>query len=335
MNYLYFNIGLRVTIGDNLQFTVCQALHIEESTQVLTNTAKLELPREFKNAASAAGKAVDIAGKSIQDFIKRGDSIKIELGYDGDLQTEFQGYVTKIGAATPLLLECEDEMYQLKKADRVTKSVKSGKLIDILKAVVPSKYTIECNENYTIGKWLIEKATPYEVLEELRTKVGIRAFFKNPTTLHVGMDVDFAPQQTHEFNFSENVRRDTDLKFENKEDRALEVTAKSKQKNGEELSYSVGEKGGNTVTISLPQLSRAELKVWADQAYKSRSFTGFEGSLNSWCYPRTRAGDAARLFRPYYQDRHQDGTYFIEAVTIDVNGNDGIKRANKLSYKLT
>ena len=138
MNYLYHNISLRITIADNLQFTVCQSIHIESSVQVLANNAKIELPREFRNAVDQVGKTINIAGKSILDFMKRGDAIKIELGYDGDLQTEFEGYITKIGAEMPLLLECEDEMFQLKKADRVTKFIKSGKLIDILKAVVPA-----------------------------------------------------------------------------------------------------------------------------------------------------------------------------------------------------
>ena len=162
MNYLYHNIGLRITIADNLQFTVCKSIHIESSVQVLSNSAKIELPREFRNAIDEVGKSINIAGKSILDFIKRGDAIKIEFGYDGDLQTEFEGYITKIGAELPLLLECEDEMFQLKKAPRITKFIKSGKLIDILKAVIPANYTIESNADYSIGKWLIEE--PYALI---------------------------------------------------------------------------------------------------------------------------------------------------------------------------
>ena len=334
MNYLYHNIGLRITIADNLQFTVCKSIHIESSVQVLSNSAKIELPREFRNAIDEVGKSINIAGKSILDFIKRGDAIKIEFGYDGDLQTEFEGYITKIGAELPLLLECEDEMFQLKKAPRITKFIKSGKLIDILKAVIPANYTIESNGDYSIGKWLIEDATPYNVLEELREKAGIRAYFKNPNTLCVGMIVDFKAEAVHKFNFSENVRRGSSLKFEQKESKQLEVIVKSKQSNGQEYTYSTGVKGGGSKIISMPGLTKEEIKIWADKTHKSLSINGFEGSLDSWCYPRTKPGDAAQLYRPYYKDRHQDGRYFIESVSIDVNGSDGIKRTNGLSYKL-
>lgn len=335
MNYLYHNINLRITIADNLQFTVCQSIHIESSVQVLTNNAKLELPREFRNAVDEVGKSINIAGKSILDFMNRGDVIKIEIGYDGDLQTEFEGYITNIGAETPLILECEDEMFQLKKAARVTKFIKSGKLIDILKAVLPTKYIIECNADYNIGQWLIEDATPYNVLEELRDKAGIRAFFKSPNTLAVGMIVDFKAETVHTFNFSENVRRGSNLKFEQKESKPVFLTVESKQADGSVLKITVGDKGGDEKTIKLwPNMSKSELEVWADKQQKSVSYNGFEGSLNSWCYPGTKPGHAAQLYRPYYKDRHQDGRYFIESVTIDVNGSDGIKRTNTLSYRL-
>jgi hypothetical protein len=335
MNYLYHNIGLRITIADNLQFTVCQSIHIESSVQVLSNTAKLELPREFRNAVDPVGKSVNISGKSILDFMKRGDAIKIEFGYDGDLQTEFDGYVANVGAEMPLLLECEDEMFQLKKAPRITKFIKSGKLIDILKAVVPAKYAIECNADYSIGKWLIEDATPYNVLEELREKAGIRAYFKTPGILCVGMIVDFKAETVHKYNFSETVRRGSNLKFEQKESKPIFLTVESKQANGTVLKITKGEKGGDEKTIKLwPNMTKSELELWADKQQMSVSYDGFEGALDGWCYPRTKPGDAAQLYRPFYKDRHQDGRYFIESVTIDVNGTDGIKRTNNLSYKL-
>ena len=335
MNYLYHNISIRITIADNLQFTVCQSIHIESSVQVLSNNAKIELPREFRNAVDNSDQSVNISGKSILDFMKRGDAVKIEIGYDGDLQTEFEGYVTKIGAEFPLLLECEDEMFQLKKAPRVTKYIKSGKLIDILRAVLPSKYKIECNADYSIGKWLIEDATPYNVLDELRDKAGIRAYFKNPTTLCVGMIVDFKAETIHKFNFSETVRRGSSLKFAQKESKPIYLTVESKQANGSVLKVSKGEKGGDEKNVKLwPNMTKSELELWANKQQMSVSYDGFEGTLDSWCYPRTKPGDAAQLYRPYYKDRHQDGRYFIESVIIDVNRNDGIKRANTLSYKL-
>jgi hypothetical protein len=225
-------------------------------------------------------------------------------------------------------------MFQLKKAPRVTKFIKTGKLLDILKAVVPAQYTIECNADYSIGKWLLEDITPYNVLEELREKAGIRAYFKDSKTLCVGMVVDFKPGKTHVYNFSENVRRGSNLKFV-ETPKPLLLKVESKQADGKTISVSAGEKGGDERTITLwPNVAKPELQQWLDARHSTDTKDGFTGTLDGWCYPRTKPGEAAQLYRPYYADRHQDGKYFIEAVTIDVNGTDGIKRANQLSYKL-
>jgi hypothetical protein len=332
---LYFNINLRITIGSRVRFERCQSIHIEKSVQELTSTAKIELPREFRNAVNESGQSVELQGKSILDYIKRKDSIKIAFGYDGDYFTEFQGYIDKIGADIPLILECQDEMFQLKQSPKVTKSIKSEKLIDILNAVVPEKYTIVCDGDYKIGKWVIQNATAYEVLEELKEKAGIRAWFSNPETLNVGMLVDFKPQSTHKLNFSQNIRRGSDIKFERKESKPLFLTVESKQKTGEVIQVTAGEKGGNEKNVKLwPNMTKSELQTWAQKQLESSSFDGFEGTVDTWCYPRIQPGDSVDLARPFYPDRHQDGKYFVEAVTIDVNGADGIKRANKLSYKL-
>ena len=335
MNYLYYNICLRITIADKIQFDRCSTILIEQSVEVLTNSAKIELPRNFRNAVDSVGKSINISGKSILDFMKRGDSIKVEFGYDGDLQTEFEGYIDVIGAEAPLLLECEDEMFQLKKAPKITKYISSGKLIDILKAVIPVEYKIECDADYTIGKWLIEDATPYNVLEELRETAGIRAYFKNPKTLCVGLVVDFKADKVHTYNFSENVRIGSGLRFL-QTIKPYNLTVESKQKNGEIISLSKGEKGGNESTIKLwPNLTESELQKWLDARYNVAVTDGFEGSLDGWCYPRTKAGDAIQIYRPIYKDRHQDGKYFIESVVISVDGSDGIRRENTISYKLS
>lgn len=336
MKHLYYNISMQIIIADQVEFTVCKSFSIDRSVQNLTGTAKIELPREFRNALSGTGESISLDGRSILDFIRRGDSVVIRFGYDGDDEIEFEGYVKTIGADVPLVLECEDEMYQLKKASRISKTIKSGKLADILKAVIPSKYTIQCDADYQIGTWVIKDATPYEVLDDLRKQAGIRAFFKSPTVLKVGMVVDFKPNQIHEFNFSRNVRRGSNLKFENKEDHPKEIIVSSKQPNGKELSYTVGEKGGDSTKVSLfPGLTQQQLKTWGDKLYASQSFTGFRGSLDSWCYPRTMPGDTVVVSRPFYEDGHQDGRYFVESVIITFNESNGIKRSNKLTYKLS
>ncbi len=115
----------------------------------------------------------------------------------------------------------------------------------------------------------------------------------------------------------------------------LLLKVQSRQPDGKMKVVSKGAAGGEERTITLwSNLQEKDLQQWLDARMNVETSDGFTGTLNGWCYPRTQPGDAAQLVRPFYPDKHQDGTYFIEAVTIDVNGTDGIKRANTLSYKL-
>ena len=50
MPYHYYNINVRITIADKIQFNVVKSITIESSIEKMSDTAKLELPREFKNA---------------------------------------------------------------------------------------------------------------------------------------------------------------------------------------------------------------------------------------------------------------------------------------------
>lgn len=335
--YLYYNINLKIKItglDQEIIFHKCQSIQIERSVQTLINTAKITLPREYRNAVDEYGKPVDIHNKSILDFIKRKDKVEISFGYNGNYSREFVGYITKISADTPLVIECQDEMLMLKSAKRYTGYFKSGNVKDILKAIIPKEYTVLYDADYFVGKLKIENATPYEVLQELKEKWFMRAWFNNYGELNVGMLVDFKPRKAHKLNFSENIRRGSDIKFERKDTKKLYLTIESQQKDGTIIRKSVGQKGEDDLTVKLTGLVKSELEEFTNNFYKSKNFDGFEGTINTWCYPLIKEGDAVDIIRPFYEDGHQDGRYFVEAVTITINGSEGIKRSIKISYKL-
>lgn len=335
MNYLYFNIDLLITINE-VSFARCVSIEIEQSINTLTNTAKITLPREYVNSFKKEDKQknVNLSKENILNHIKIGYPVTIKIGYDGKLKTEFEGYVTNIQQNTPLIIECQDEMYKLKKAPKLTKYNKGGSLNKFLRSIIPTEYDLEINEVYNIGKWGLKDCTPYDALADLQ-EYGIRAYFKNPKTLCVGLKVDFKPTKSHLFNFNENVRRTTSIQLVTEQKTDLLVTLTSMQPNGEKLSYSIGEKGGNTYDVDFtPNISLDELKYWTNQIYQSKLRGTLNGTLDSWGLPRTKAGDVAIIRRPFYIDKHQDGRYIIESVRIIVDENNGFKRENKLSYKL-
>jgi hypothetical protein len=91
-----------------LIFDFLNEVEIDLSHNDLTGTAKITIPRKLR----FDGK--DIAF-GINSIFKRGDKVKIELGYYPNKRTVFEGYIAKISINSPIVLECEDDMFILKK----------------------------------------------------------------------------------------------------------------------------------------------------------------------------------------------------------------------------
>lgn len=97
MNY-YIQIG-------SYKLGLLQSVEIEKSVDLLTQTAVIVLPGVVYNQSLDHEK-----------YIKAGDSVLVKLGYDGELVTEFEGYVQRIDTDDDsLTINCEDSMYLTRK----------------------------------------------------------------------------------------------------------------------------------------------------------------------------------------------------------------------------
>lgn len=331
--YSYYNIDIAITIANKVRFHAVHSVRIVRSIEKMSSVAKVELPREFSNALEN-GKRLSLAKKRLLDYINVGDSIRIEAGYDGKMNLEFEGYIKEIGAGIPVFLECEDEMYKLRISSEINYTFPSASLKKLLEFIAPD-YEVQANE-MELGKFMISQATPYKVLEVLKKQYGIRSYF-NGKVLTAGLPIDLANNKVHSFVFGRNIRKSSNLIYKTKKQRDKWVKAISMQK-GEaknKVVYEFGQKDGDRITLHAPvNLNKEQVKEWADNYYESVVFDGYEGSIESWAEPFTNCSDLIRITDPNYTDNHRDGTYMIETVTTDINGLAGIKRQNKLKFKM-
>lgn len=328
----YYNIDVRITIANKIQFNVVKSIRIENTIEKFSDTAKIELPREFKNAKKQNGR-LSIANKNLLEIIKVGDTIKIEAGYNGDLKTEFEGYITEIGAEIPLLIECEDEMYKLKQMPQISKTFALVTLKELIQFIAPN-YTIEAID-MPLGKFMVENANPYKIIEELKQQYGVRCYFDGKV-LKAGLSIDFKPQQKHQFVFGRNIRKSSALKYLTKEQRDRYYKAVSIQKRtSKKITFEYGNVDAEHRSLHLPcNLSIHQVKTETKKIYHNYVFDGYEGSIDSWAIPKTKAGDSAEIIDPNYNDKHRDMQLFIESVITTIDGSNGIKRQNKLSFKI-
>ena len=106
--------------GDRLwQVRFVSSVEITRDTEKLTDECKITLPKRLKWDGQA------------QIPVKRGDSVKVWTGYGDSLELSFVGYVRSVSVKTPVVLTCEDEMFQLKQKACTKKAYKSKRHLEV------------------------------------------------------------------------------------------------------------------------------------------------------------------------------------------------------------
>jgi len=327
--FYYAEPCARVRIGsdtDFLEFNSVNKIVIDESVKDLGNKATITLPRNY-------GK---LDGQSLLDLLKTGDRVKIWLGYDGQLNQEFSGYLQEIESEAPLVLHVDDEFYLLKR-NTLNKTWKSGvTLKQILQYVAPG-YTINCPD-VSIGSYQIPGVSSYRVLLAICEQYGFYSWISGKT-FNCFWSYNISGSLTGNFStytfFTPTVKK-SNLKYHRAEYVKLRVRVSSRQRNGKILKYETGreEKESMLKSVVLPAgMSMDFIKKVAEQNYKQSCFDGFSGSITGFGIPITRAGDTLRLVNS--EEKDKEGNYLIESVKITYDVNSPLfDRENFLSFKV-
>ncbi len=338
---MYFVPKSEVTIGKIKLFGERSGIvstEITSSVKDLCGTAKIVLPRNFAKKD----------GTGILENIAVNDEVTIRLGYDKTTETEFKGYVTKIGDGTPIVIECEDEMSRFKRMPQIRKSWETPTLKQILEDVL-GQMIENVPDVILSGGFIAKDATPFEVLKGLKDSYGfcirdvgdkkLRCFYPyamtdyKTHTYYFGTRNEQGIKEMNEKNVFANVAKN-DLKFTRKEDRKVLITAKSKQKDGKDIKVEVGDRTSDTKrTLNCsPCLSESGIRKFAESELKRMVFDGYEGKITGFGIPSTRSGDGLELAD--YDNPERGGIYLIEAVTVKYGFSTGFRRENSLSYKI-
>lgn len=318
----YLNMSAQVTIGD-VYFNNVNGIEIQQSVTAISTTATVTLPRFFKQ----------LDGKFVLDYIKVGQSVTIKLGYiETGVVTEFQGFVSSISSDIPIKVTC-DEMYPLRQNNFI-KSYKSVTLKALLADITQGTFIkhYDCPD-VQLGKYLIDNASTYQVLEKVKEQLGLFARV-NGDTLHLGFAWDWKPGFTkrHTYTIQENVKKN-DLEYKRQDQFHVRVRVKIRNAKGKAEYVESGskDKGAAVTTLDYAAANAADAKKVADSRLKKMVYDGYTGSISGFGFPLTRAGDSMTIVD--HREPYREGTYLIEKVTITYDG-DGIERKNELAYKI-
>lgn len=332
------------TDGSQIVFDFVNKVEIESSYENLTDTATITLPRKL----NFNGKALVTGNNSL---LKRGDKVKIELGYFPRLRTVFTGYIKTLTTNSPLVIECDDEMFVLKqtivtypkKYNLVTQG-KSGKnlkhpkvisakvtLKELLDNIIPDDIEYKCLLDVNIGSFRASNASVAKVLDTLKSDYGFYSYFVDGV-LNVGLAADASVTNTELFEFEENIIDESDLEYQRKDDVRLRVKAINiNSADNSRTTVDVGDDDGVQKTVYTQNSTETDLQKFAILKLIELKYEGYKGSFETLGEPYVKHGDAAKLVSKKYPEKN--GTYSIVGVNRTF-GMDGYRQRIELGIKI-
>jgi hypothetical protein len=312
----------RITIGSLVFENRINSVEIDQRWKQITQSAMIKMPRYTKIIQN-------------NDFkIQVGDAVKIELGYDTDMRTEFEGYISSRSYNTPLEFKCEDEMWKLKQ-QTVTQSWPSVKLKDVLLYLVPG-IDVSMVQDITLAPFRLDRVSIAKALETLKDEFGLVAYFRDKK-LFCGLAYTETGLADVFYHFQKNIpQNESKLEFKEESDVRIKVKAVSHLPDNSKIEVEAGDTthgdATNETTLDFYNIqTKAELQQLADEAIKKRKYTGYRGTLKTFGQPFATHGMIANIQDEKYPERA--GRYYIDAVKT-IYGESGFRRDVELGIKV-
>ena len=320
----------------------------------LTDTLTIELPNNFKRD----NKPITVG----QDgFFKRGDAVKIEVGYFPTFNLVFEGFIRKIYLDSIIKIEAEDEAYKLKQVNN-NFTLKNTDLKALAAKITTGQEIKTDIVTAKLGDFKAKNVTSLQVLEELKKTYGLISFFKDQTLIiGVPYSGDGAKHTFYLEGISEGkpvvIQSEAagnnknvgliitdELEYIDANELKLFIEGKSMQGNNALIeNYVTYDKDGNIIysekapdgqkggSFTVPGIDAKELKERITQMLKNVYSTGIKGGFTTFSQPAVKHGDEITLVS--YKFPEKAGTFLVKKV-ITQFGNQGGRQKIELDRKI-
>lgn len=313
-----------IKIG-SITFDAVAEVEIKKTWKTFTDTAIVKIPSAL-HYRNNNGEITRLENPN--KYIKVGDKVVIKIGYNRKYITEFTGYVSiDVKPNIPLVVECECEMWQLKRK-RVSISMPNATVRQILNKVAP-EYQIDCiNELY--GRISMKDVSPLQVFNELKKRHHLYTFFRNDRLVCGKVYSDSKVSEiTPNFAFGKNII-ESDLNSHVSGKPKVLVKATSTQSNGVVFRVTVGELSGNVIEFNAAgNISKEMLTQIANRIFSEhKNISDNNGFIKSFGFPFVEHGQTIRVYDDMYYKR--GAKYFVDEVLIQLSPDIGYKRTIEL-----
>ncbi|WP_149836878.1 hypothetical protein [Chitinophaga agrisoli] len=305
-----------------------------------------------------AGRVITESADTAKKF-DEGDKVIIKLGYNSQLQTEFEGFISRINFTSPLEIECEGYSYQLRNMT-YTKTFVHAQLLDILKYLVASTDIALDEKNIPsliIEKLLLQGHNGCEALDEIKkiTHGTIRAFFRG-NMLFMGLVLTDQLSRTTVkpdaiYRLGWNVVKDDNLKLRQAKNQDVTVKFLGIHKSGDvqqaeestdvlflpgkskkvKTTGTAGDEGETKIVKTRSVIDKDSLNKLAKELHTSLSYTGYEGKITAFLQPFCRPAQRVEIRDTKYPERN--GVYLVESTEVSY-GTNGARRVIGIGIKL-
>lgn len=330
------NIEFKTQAGVTYRLRGLHHYEAKKSVHQIVQTCKITLP------LSVLMQNNDLLQRTkLIDKIQEGDKITIYLGYNGNNKKEFEGYIKRINPKMPLELECEDEMYLLRKI-RLKRNFQKNDIKEVIAFVLEElekqqqlRIALYANmPQVTVFNFWMKEANGVTVLQELEDKYMLNSYLTEidgVKTLYVGLMYGLK-KNTVKYAFNQNTINLDDLKYNRPGERTLKIELRHIGRDGKEQKYVFGDPKGEN-TISVPHNGNAsyeDLKHHADAIMQQQQSGGYKGSFTTFLIPKVEPADVADCVDDQFASR--SGQYYISTVTTTFG--NGATRKPELEIRL-
>lgn len=288
---------------------------IEKNVENLADVAVITLPETVLNQAL-----------KVKDKIGRGSEVTIKAGYDGNLKTEFIGFVRDITTDGSLKIHCEDALFLFRKGikDKMLKPTSVKKIAEYVCSEIGEGYKVVVEGDLAYEKFVIYQANGYDVLMKLQEETHYNIYFDTEKKeLHI--HPPFIEKKDNGYVIycmQKNIEKSS-LEYKKAIDRKFELTIEKTKKDGTVITEKIGQSGGETKTVKVGTLDAQSIKMRAESEFKEFAVDKYEGSFDAWLIPYCEPTYSAKIVDFDYPE--QSGIYYVKSTKVTISSSGGVR----------
>lgn len=300
--------------GEKFKLGILAECEIVCSVDNLADSATIVLPEAVMNQVL-----------NIENKINRGAKVLIQLGYDGNLVTEFEGFIQDITTNdSTLKIVCEDALFLFRVGvpDVELKPSSLKKIAQYIIDKIDPSFTLSCDYDIAYEKFVIHQATGFDVLKKLQEETKANIYFDTTNkVLHIHPPY-IEKAGIVRYSMQQNIEKST-LEYKKAIDKKVEVTVESTDSKGKIKSITAGTTGGDKINLKVGPMSEADMRKVANAALKKNSFDGYSGSFDGWLIPFVKPTYSAIIEDADYP--YKDGSYYVVGVKTNFSESGGVR----------